>query len=219
MANEDTGYTDEAIEAIEAIVQGAENALELLPALDDILSGKAPLEGLRERSIAKGASEALVEVRWRLADAEEARSFANSIGLEHLSVVAAMQELNAAALQAATRAQAAEAEIARWKAHAETLLSEVEKLREQGPPIPYRPPGRYRDTDGAIGTIGRPHRIYDSWFQVLFIDANEPSHPENLTHYRTMSMAEAQRLVQISPGTSWGAHKNFSEPKPARTAE
>ena len=109
MANEDTEYTDEAIEAIEAIVQSAENALELLPALDDILSGKAPLEGLRERSIAKGASEALVEVRWRIADAEEARSFANSIGLEHLSVVAAMQELNAAALQAATRAQAAEA--------------------------------------------------------------------------------------------------------------
>lgn len=218
MTNEDTGYTDEAIEAIEAIVQGVEDALELLPALDDILSGKAPLEGLRERSIAKEASEALVEVRWRLADAEEARSFANSIGLEHLSVVAAMQELNAAALQAETRAQAAEAEIARWRAHTETLLSEIEKLREQGPAIPYRPPGRYRDTDGAIGTIGRPHRNYDSWFQVLFIETNKPSHPENVIHYRTMSMAAAQRLVQISPGTSWGA-PIFSEPKPAGAAE
>lgn len=217
MTSEGTEYTDDAIEAIEVLIQDAKNAPR--PCLDGVLSGEAPPEDLRARLIANEASEALVEVRWRLADAEEARNVANSIGLEHLSVAGALRELGATALQATSRAQAAEAEFAHWRAHAKTLLNEIEKLREQCPPIPYRPPGRYRDTDGTAGTIGRPHRIHNSWFQFLFIDASESTRPESLIHCRTMSMDEVQRLVQISPGTSWGAPSIFSEPKPARTAE
>ena len=63
-----------------------------------------------------------------------------------------------------------------------------------------RPPGRYRDIDGAKGMIGLPTYSNGQMFQVLYGDPRP-----NEIFMRTFDKNNVQRLAQIAPATEWGA--------------
>lgn len=153
-------------------------------------------------SAASAAEDALAELRRRLSDQ------GNRIGLDQ------------------ARAEFYEADIRRRDTENLRLLAEIEKVKDTSATeinrlyrvlddaraetvanaLPIRPPGRYRDTDGAVGTIGPPHVAFGKIFQVFYVDRDDQHVPfeERMLEYLTLTTDEAQRLVLIGPETKWG---------------
>lgn len=145
---------------------------------------------------AESAERALAEVRRRLSDEEAERL---------------RSELNTRIGLAEARAEFYESNI-RWRdgeinrlyrALADALTEAAANAR------PIRPPGLYRDTDGAVGTIGPPSASFGKILQVFYVDRDDQHVPfgERMLEARTLTTDEAQRLARIEPATKWGGFR------------